>query len=260
MSYYLIDYTSPKPNFNFDNVIIGKKIKIDQKNSKYYLYYQNESETPCEIYLKLPRLRLIYNLSNHKYDRLSIPIYPNWDLTNQFVSWVQEFEKNIAECFLNSKIKKEFVSIISKKNNLNFIRGYISEKQKITSNTDNKDMLLSDFKTNGEIDIVLKLSYIWASETKIGLSSSIYQIKYYAPPEQLDIDFIDSEPISKITYWKPKKDIFATSDNQINIMSSINKVIKLPDQIIKPKSPAIIPSLGDLQKALKSLKPIDDSN
>ena len=41
----------------------------------------------------------------------------------------------------------------------------------------------------------MKLTHVWANQTKIGLSSQIYQIKYYAPPEQLEINFIDTDII-----------------------------------------------------------------
>ena len=53
MSYYLIDFGSSKVDFNFDNLIIGKKIKSDNDNSKYYIYYQPENEIPKEIYIRL---------------------------------------------------------------------------------------------------------------------------------------------------------------------------------------------------------------
>ncbi len=123
MSYYLIDFSKKQIDFNFDNLVIGKKIKLDQDNCKYYLYYQTEqSETPCEIYVKLPKLRLIYNMANHKYDKISIPIYPNWDLTTSTIEWFKKFESDIQDCFSESKIPREFVSILSKANTLNLIK------------------------------------------------------------------------------------------------------------------------------------------
>ena len=39
MSYYLIDFTKNINDYNFDNLIIGKKI-----NTKHYIYYQNIDE------------------------------------------------------------------------------------------------------------------------------------------------------------------------------------------------------------------------
>ena len=293
MSYYLIDFSKSTNDFDFDNLIIGKKIKTDQDNCKYYLYYynnesdtanesdtSNNSDTPCEIYLKLPKIRLIYNLANHKYDKLSIPIYPNWDLSNEFIDWVKLFEKNIEECFVSNKQKREFISIISKKNMLNFIKCYINEKTKITSNIDDKHISLNDFKINGQIEIVLKISYIWANNNKIGLSSSIYQVKYYAPPEQLDINFIDPDPVRKqlvdIPFDSPSRNTKSIdqqlairmqqqianrnsqqiSNQQISNQNPQQIANRIPQQIqIK-----MTPSLKDLQKVIKSLKPVEYNN
>lgn len=43
MNYHLIDL-SKKYDFNFDNIIIGKKIQVND-NIKYYIYYQQEENT-----------------------------------------------------------------------------------------------------------------------------------------------------------------------------------------------------------------------
>jgi len=261
MSYYLIDFSKKSNDFNFDNLIIGKKIKLDQDNCKYYLYYQeNSEETPNEIYIKLPKLRQIYNMANHKYDKVTIPIYPNWDLTNSFIEWIRKFETDVQECFSESKIKREFVSILSKKNMLNLIKCYINDNPKITSNIEDKTIGLGDFKINGQIELVIKLSYVWANSTKYGLSSSIYQIKYYGPPEQLDINFIDTESVKKsVQIIPPVPQVIFKPNPTPNLDLSTQKQKQeqgLPAQIqIK-----MIPSLKDLQKAIKSLKPVEDNN
>jgi len=264
MSFHLIDF-STKFDWNFDNFIIGKKIKKDQDNGKYYIYYQPDpNETPKEIYLKLPKLRLIYNIGNYKYNQLSIPIYPNWEQTDIFINWIKTLEKNIEDCFLNKKIKKELTSIITKKNLLNFIKAKvseISEQIKISSDIQTQSNLikLSDFKLNGQIEMVIKLSYIWSRSDKIGLSSELYQIKYYAPPNQLEIDFID--PIVK----QP-----TIQQNLINQLNQINKSIPPPPpppllplpniipnkEIQLPPQIKVIPSVKDLQNAIKGLKRI----
>ena len=103
MSYYLIDFTSKSNDFTFDNLIIGRKIKSDQDNAKYYIYYQNgQSDTPQEIYIRLPIIRLIYSLANHKFNQLSIPIYPNWEGTNKFIEFIKKLEQDI-----NKTIQKQ---------------------------------------------------------------------------------------------------------------------------------------------------------
>jgi hypothetical protein len=253
MSYYLIDFTTKSNDFNFDNLIIGRRIKNDQDNSKYYMYYQtDQSDTPKEIYIRLPILRLIYNLANYKYNQLNIPIYPNWELTNKFVDFIQKLENDILECFNNKKNKREFVSLISKKNILNFIKANINDNVKLSSNLENKNITLFDFKINGQIDVVIKMSYIWSKGNKMGLSSQIYQIKYLAPPEQLNINFIDPE-ISPPPPPPPPKFIEKAQINSEEIICEQQIPTRMPPQI-KLK---IIPSIKDLQKAIKGLKHVN---
>ena len=256
MSYYIVDLSQldNTVEFDYEHLLIGKKIKIDQTNSKYYIYY-NVSNLQNEIYIKTPKIRLIYNLANSKYSNLSIPIYPIWKLTTEFINWVVEFENNINESFSNSK-KKEFISIIAKKNNIFFLKGFINDNTKITSNY-KKNINLSDFTINAEIEIILKISYIWLNNVKYGLSSTIYQIKYYGSPEQLNIDFIDydEKSITDSPSFSP------ISNNDPN-KTDTPKIIPPPPAppsppIMQQSRVSLIPSLKDLQSALKKLKPID---
>ena len=263
MSYYLIDCTKTIDDLNFDNIIIGRKLKNDSEISKYYIYYQDEPHIdPKEIYIKLPRLRLIYSLANHKYSQLNIPIYPNWDLTNDFIKFIKTFESNIKDCFIKKFPHLDFVSLINKKNLLNFIKTNINDGVKITP----ANITLNDFKINGQIELVIKLSYIWnKSDARFGLSSQLYQIKYFAPPEQLKIDFIDSE-------LEPPKNIQSNFQSNLQFKASIKEQpvsntssthISTPIQTppishpIKFAGPQL---LKDLQNALKSLKPRATTN
>lgn len=251
MSYYLIDFTSKTNDFNFDNLIIGKKIKIDQDNSKYYIYYQNNQyDTPKEIYIRLPIIRLIYPMGNHKYNQISLPIYPNWEGTRQFIEFIKKLEQDIEECFNKKTTKKEWSSLITKKNLLNFIKTNLNDSIKITSNIENKNITLTDFKINGQIDIVIKLSYIWSKLNKYGLSSQIYQIKYLAPPDQLEINFIDPEIPKKYSIPFLHTSNLIDSVNPLNIKS--NGMTEIPPQI----KLEMRPSMKDLEKAIKGLKPI----
>lgn len=248
MSYYLIDFTSSNNDFNFDNLVIGRKIKIDQDNAKYYIYYQNEQETPKEIYIRLPILRLIYQMGNHKYSQLSIPIYPNWDETNRFIEFIKKLEKDINDCFTKKNINKEWASLINKKNMLNFFKANIHDNIKITSNIENKNINLTDFKINGQIDMVIKLSYIWCKQSKMGLSSQIYQIKYLAPPEQLNINFIDPDvPKIKPYVSLPNPDTMVLKSLKT---TGVVQTTELPPQT----GLKVIPSILDLKNAIKGLK------
>ena len=239
MSNFLVDINT---EFNFDNVIIGKKINQSDSSSKYYIYYQSEpNETPKEIFIKVPKTRLLYSLANHKYDQVTIPIYPNHDLTNKFIQFIRDFENNIKECF--KKKNFEFISLINKKkNHIELLKTNISNI-KITSDM-KKNVTLEDFKVNGLIELVIRISYVWNRENRLGLSSNIYQIKYHAPPDQLNINFIDEEIIEKNVITQCYKQ---SPGNEIIInptipVNSVNPVMKM----------LILPS--DLKNALKSLK------
>jgi len=240
MSYYLIDFTKKNFKFNFDNLIIGKKINTGQAYFKYYIYY-NDNDVLSEIYIKLPKIRSIYNLSNYKFNSLNMPIYPTFDAITIFITFIKTLEKYIIDYF---KKKKEFISLLSKKESLEFIRMNIDDETKMTSNTNtNKIVGIKDFKANSQLGIVLKFEYIWANKIKFGISSQIYQIKYYPPPE---IDFIDS-------------------DNELEIINPIKKnpIIPIKKTSIQPAKIDIIkpvcnmrPSLHDINNALKTLKNI----
>ncbi len=273
MSYYLLDFNNKINDYNFDNIIIGKKIKLDQESSKYYIYYQNDqSDTPKEIYIRLPKLRLIYGLANYKYNQLNIPIYPNWDLTNSFVDFIQTLESSIEECFNGKKIQKEFISLISKRNFINFIKANINDNVKITSNIGNhENITLNDFKINGQIEVVIKISYIWCKNNKIGLSSQLYQIKYWAPPEQLNINFIDPEPyipththnhnnsLLSLNHLVPPPPPMPSHFPNIN-NTNTDRNNNLKPNIELPPQLRLIPTVKDLQKAIKKLKTINNND
>jgi len=246
-SYQLVDITKEETIFN--NIVIGKKISTNDNMAKYYLYCQNEmSEVPKEIYIRVPRLRLIYNMANQKYSMIKIPIYPNWETTDKFVDFIKNMEEEI---FNTLNKKNETSSLISKKNGLLLLKTKLPDNVKITSNL-NKEVSLNDFKINGMIELVIRISCVWVKENKMGLSSQIYQIKYFAPPEQLDINFID-EPIPSQVVKIPS----FQGPPIHNIPSSISlppppKNV-IPDQI----GVRMVPSIKDLQGALKKLKRID---
>ena len=249
MSYYLIDFININNNFNFDNLIIGRKIKLDDIMSKYYIYYQeNEIDDPKEIYIKIPKLRMIYKLGNTKFNQENIPIYPNYNITNNFIKFIKDLEDNIKLCFENKLSNFEFTSIINKKNNLNLLKTNIDDNIKITS--DNKNIKnLCDFKINGQIEIVLKLSYIWnKNNMRLGLSSYLYQIKYYSTPMDLNYNFFDlNNDLSIINQEIIKIDKLDTSKK------SIDTDIPIQNNNIQ-KEIKFIPQIADLQSALKNLK------
>uniref|UniRef100_A0A6C0ECH5 Uncharacterized protein n=1 Tax=viral metagenome TaxID=1070528 RepID=A0A6C0ECH5_9ZZZZ len=255
MSYYLIDFINNSNNFNFDNLIIGRKIKLDDNMSKYYIYYQeNEMEDPKEIYIKLPKLRMIYKLGNTKFNQENIPIYPNYDITNNFIKFIKDLEDNIKLCFETKIQNIEFTSIINKKNNLSLIKTNVDDNLKISSDN-NKINSLSDFKINGQIELVIKLSYIWNKNNyKIGISSYLYQIKYYSSPHDLNYNFLDNLNnkeiiiLDNVNNNKPQNVIQdCISNNHINLVSRESQIVQ--------KEIKFVPLIDDLKSAIKNLKP-----
>jgi hypothetical protein len=115
------------------------------------------------------------------------------------------------------------------------------ENFKITSDIENKKISLNDFQINGQIDVVIKISSIWNRNDKIGLSSQLYQIKYLAPPEQLNINFIDPEE---------KKEIINTQEILIKPVMKTEEIKVMSPQI------KLVPNVKDLKLAINKLKPI----
>jgi hypothetical protein len=239
MSNYLIDINNID-KFIFDNIIIGTKIYTSDINSKNYLYYNDNKSSPKDIYIRLPKIRLIYKLANPKYTQLSIPLYPNWNDIYTMIKFIKKLEKYII-----GKIDSvnEYSNIISNKNKIHFLKtNYDENNIKITSNLNQNKILLSDFKINGEIEMVIKLDYIWVKNKKCGLSINLYQIKYYSPATQNNIDFID-ENIPTILIPKPP------------IIP--NSILLEPEKPILKNIPKLNISSKDLKNAIKKLKPIE---
>ena len=87
MSYHVIDFND-NIDFDYDNILIGKRISNDDETAKYYMYYVLDS--PKELYIKLPKIRYIYNLVNYKYNQLNIPLYPLWDKLSKFLKFIKK--------------------------------------------------------------------------------------------------------------------------------------------------------------------------
>jgi hypothetical protein len=192
MSYYLINLEKDISDFDVDNIIIDKKIEIEKDNSKYLFYYLNE-EIPKEIYIKLPKIRLTNDWTYLKYNQLKIRITPKYDKTDKIAELIESIEEKIKKSKIFNKKKWEFISMITTESS-DFIKTFFQEnKTKITTNLKRPSIKLTDFKNNGEIQMVIKINNIWQKGNKFGLSSQLYQVKYFAPPEDLDLNFIDKE-------------------------------------------------------------------
>jgi hypothetical protein len=227
MSYYLIDLDSTlnDQNIDIDNILLGKKIIFDDV-AKYYLYYIEFNDTPKEIYIKIPKVRLIYNIFNSKYKQIYIPIYPLWEKTIKAIKFIKYFESSIFEAFSNYD-NLEISSIIQKKNNIDCLR----------VNINNNDKNIPDYKINSEYEFVIKISYIWKKDNRIGLDSELYQINYFGTPIQNKINFFQKQqplPI-KIAEIKPKENNKQNTDKKVihNLIPSLSDLLTMKSKLKK---------------------------
>lgn len=256
MSYYLIDINK---DFDFDKIIISNKIVLDDTTNRYYLYYMDDK--PKEICIKIPPVRLLYNYENMKYNQIKLPLFPVWEGTLNFISFMKKLEKKVKKT-INSE--NTFYSCIENYNDLKQIKLFLSKNLKITSTL--KDLQFSNFKQQSEIEFIIKIPYVYEKNDSIELTISGYQVKYTPSIDNLDIDFWDDEP-------KSKKII----DNDYT--SSIKNTSNIPEQITpftpiiknnqynqnnnknnnnKPQPKiSIIPSKQDLLNAISKLKKIN---
>lgn len=225
MTYQLIDFNN-NIEFDYEKLLIGKKISNDEDTSKYYLYYIIDS--PKELYIKLPKIRYIYNLANYKYNQLNIPLYPLWEKLSKFLKFLKELETNIFSVFENKISNCELSSLIYKKNQISFIKINVFEKFKLYNN--NKEITFNDIKINNEIEIIVKISFIWNKNNKIGLSCNLIQINNIPTPE----------------YFNTTPEYFNNTKN----ISSTNITNNLPVKNI----PRFVPSINDLTNALLKIK------
>ena len=232
MSAYIVNNDNID-TFSFDNIIVGNSISNDII-SKQYLYYNHNNEAK-ELYIKIPKIRLVYNnFINNKFSQIRVILYPSMESINKMIKFIKKLEKYIMQLGLSTN---EINKMITKTNNMNLLRMNMTDV-KITS--DNKDTVkLSDFKINSEIEMIIKISYVWMNKDKYGLSSILYQIKYYESPEELNYDFIDTMKVIP-----PPPPII-----------SLIKPIKTSMKEEKKKE-KFVPSSDDLLKALTKLKSI----
>jgi hypothetical protein len=245
MSYYIFDLNKDI-DFNQEHLIIDTKIDLDSNNCKYLLYYL-DNDIPKEIFVKLPKIRLTYDWKNFKFNQLKIRITPKYNKTDNMINFFYDFEEIIkSHKFFHKKKSLEFSSIIIKDTAYYIKTFYQENKTKVSPK-----IKISDFKLNGEIEMVVRLNNIWKKDNKYGLSSQLYQIKYYPPPDELNVNFIDDDDdnYNRTNIYSNK----SSNENQKQYHS-------LPPQISEPISmPFEKPKLiinSDLLKSIK-LKPVD---
>lgn len=241
MSHYLLDLNKEEINFDWDKLIVGKKISGD-RIQKYYIYYVDNE--PKELYIKFPNIRLIYNYANNKYNQIKLPIYPMYDKTKAFVKFITELEEKLVE---KIKAKVEISSLLEDKNKIKYIKFLLPENTKIKSNKTN--VTFKDFKANGEVECIMRLPHFWVKTESCGINLSCYQIKYTPPSEEKELDFFEEE--------KPKITSMAITYNLTAPPPPpppppmLNKHLEEAKNVQK-----FVPSVNDLKNKMKQLNKV----
>ena len=245
---YLIDKFDTSNNYSFDNIIIGKKIKLNNNISKYYIYYQDDiNDSPKDLLIKIPKTRLIYKLGFSTFKQEQIALYPNYDLLQNFIIFFKEFEQNISKCFISKFPDLQLNSSIIKKDNINFIKLKFDDTLKISSSL-NKLLTLKNLNTNSQIELIIKINNIWIKDDKFGLHLSLYQIKYYPSIIELNTNFFDDSKSHQSDIL-----IHEAPIRESLLISNIESPIKTSN---KPKNMPPIPSIQALLEAKQKLKAI----
>ena len=222
MNYYLIDFNEDN-TYTFDNVIIGKKITTNNNDniSKYYIYYfeNNINISPQIIYIKIPKIRLIYKIGNSKYNQEKILLYPTYDKLQLFINFI----KNLLKVNINNNIK-------------------------ITSEINN--IKITDFKINNEIECIIQINNIWVKNNNFGINCEFYQIKYHPSIHELNKDLFNN---TTEIIQPPINQIIQPTITNSSIIQSINQPIAQP--IIPQINKLLIPSIDALLSAKSKLKP-----
>lgn len=216
MNYFVYNLDT---EFDYNKLIIGKKIAIDDKISRYYIYYLDKDKRPKDFYIKLPSIRLIYSYKNNKYNQIKLPLFPLYDETKKLVIFLKKLKIHIEE---NIKSTKKFNNMIEKKDNLKLLKLHLANDIKIKYKNDNLE--ITDLLVNSEIQGIINIPYIWENEINIGLTIIISKIYYY-PKIESELLFIDDDQ----QHLTQNKHLNQTNNYQ---NSNIKPSFKLTDSLL----------------------------
>jgi hypothetical protein len=227
MSFFLYDFNA---EFNFDKLLLGKKINFNNNLFRYYLYYLDG--IPKELYIKLPSIRIIYSYKNNKYNQIKLPIYPVYDQTSKFIQFIKQLKKKIKDLIIIDKP----LSILEKTDKINILKINVPIDFKIKSK---EKIIIKDFKLNSELYGILSIPYIWENEKSFGLAICALELNYIQSSNEFDNHFIDNNLDTEIIINKTVK------DNNLDTEIIINKPVKdnNPHKIIKNNKFMISPNL-----------------
>ena len=226
MSYFLYNF---EEDIDYDKIIIGDKIKLENNKSIYYIYYLDK--TPKDFYIKLPPIKLIYSYKNNKFNQIKIPLYPIYDKIEKLIKFFKKLKNKIKEVIITDKTYSE---CIYKKDNLKLLKINISDNFKINYKNDKVD--IKELKTMGEIYGILNISYIWENEKSFGLSLNAVKIIYIPKIENNEFDFIDDIHIDsqiKSTIKFDDNKILKSDIKKQSLMISPNILLEMKNKLNK---------------------------
>jgi hypothetical protein len=191
-------------------------------------------------------------------------------LLQSFINFIKEFEENISTCIKNKYPYLEISSILIKNTTNNILSLKININDKIKISSTHTPIQIKDFNINNEIEFVMKINFIWVKDNKFGINCNIYQIKYYASIQELNIDLLDTNNTTNLNITlsstnmpstiTPNNNTIQTSQQLPIITKEVSKqpldvlVITNQEQEIIPKKLNLIPSIDALLNAKKNLK------
>jgi hypothetical protein len=183
-----------------DNIILSKKISFDN-TSKYFIYSydsKNDNADLCNLLLRIPPIRLLYNYTNQTYNQVNFPLNPVYNKTKKFSNLIDTLENTLQE--LLNKPKLEWISNLKKIKTIKNIKlNYFGKNDiKIVSENDIVQDI-KNFEAGSEVEIIVHLSHIWVKDNRMGISYDITQIKYNTLKNMLKQDFFtqDKQLINK---------------------------------------------------------------
>ena len=224
MSYFIIDFESDK-KYNFNDIIIDDKLILNNESNKYLIFY--DKNNAYELYLKIPRIRLTFDWNNMKYNNIKLRITPKYSKIDNFINFILELEDYIINYKNIKKKNLEFMSILEKERGIYYLKTFLNENKILITTDLNTKIKFTDFKNNGEIQIILKICGVWQKNNKYGLSTNIYQIKYYAPPEDHNKDMLEDN-ISVIENKVIIKENRIINNNNVNNANNANNANNEP--------------------------------
>ena len=221
MSYYLYNF---EEDFDYDKLIIGDKIKLENNSYRYYIYYLDK--TPKDFYVKFPSIKLMYSYKNNKFNQVKIPMYPIYDKTEKFMIFFKKLKKKIKE-FISTT--KKYSDSIEKKENLKLLKINLANDFKFINKNEKLD--IKELKTTSEIYGIINIPYIWENENSYGLSLNATKMFYFPKIEDDDVHFID--------IFENKKQEIKNVDNHIVINEIVQKIpvkeeVRRPSLFISP--------------------------